>query len=170
MGSGEAAAQDNFWSASGHLDNIAKSVNLKKNDAPTIIGTIISGVLGFLGVLFLIIIIYGGLRLMAAGGNEETVQGARATIKWAIIGVMFVIGAYALSYYVVNQVLESTTKAPPTPVIPGEGMEDEALGDVCEGVNCVAHFGNAGACLNQRDGNIDCCWYDSDTKLCSNLY
>ncbi len=158
------AQEGGFGKASDFLANIAgrEGINLTTSASmPTIIGTIINGVLGFLGVIFLIYIIYAGVRLMMAGGNEETVQEARATIKWALIGIIVVIGAYALSYYVVSKVLEST-EPPPRPEIPGEYIEDDLLGYDCPTYNCSQHNSAYGwnqlECLAPKDDNgRSCC-------------
>ena len=139
---GAVRAQDNFWSASQHLVNIGGNpkVDLESSaQIPAIIGAIINGVLGFLGVVCLVYIIYAGIRLMTAGGNEEIVQEARATIKWALIGVIVVIGAYALSSFVVNEVLKSA-EAPVRPGMPTEEEEEGLLfGYDCPTFNCYMY-------------------------------
>jgi hypothetical protein len=152
-------AQDNFWSASQHLTNIARMTDLGGGDVDmaSTIGVIINGVLGFLGIACMIFIIYGGFRLMMAGGNDEVVQEARAIIKWALIGLIVVIGAYALSYYVVSQVLK-TTAPPARPEIPEEGN----LVTDCLEVNC-GFYNNQEDCLSTMDsGGQVCCRWDSN--------
>lgn len=71
----------------------------------SIIGNIIYSGLVLLGVIFLIIAIIAGYRWMMAGGNEEIVARARRTLSRAAIGVLIVMGAYAITYYVVNALL-----------------------------------------------------------------
>src|SRR3989338_8753726 len=89
-----------------YLDKVAGQTDDKaggkigKADLPTIVGGILYGVLGFLGVACLLLIIYAGIRWTMAGGNEETVTSARQTIKYAIIVVIVILGAYAASIYI----------------------------------------------------------------------
>lgn len=71
-----------------------------------IIGTIISTILGFLGVIFLILIILGGFRWMTAAGNEEQVNEALAIIRRAAIGLLIVVSSYGI-WELVNNVLSS---------------------------------------------------------------
>ena len=101
-------------SASGYLDRIAKKVDIKpdegKGSVPYIVGTIINGVLGFLGVICLLLIIYAGLKWMLAGGSEEDINTSRQIIKYAIIGVIVIVGSYALSSYVVDKIISSTQR------------------------------------------------------------
>lgn len=71
------------------------------------VGAIISAFLGFLGVVALILIIYGGYLWMTAGGNEEKVKKAQTLLKNAIIGLIIITMAYAISNFVVSQIVTS---------------------------------------------------------------
>ena len=68
----------------------------------TTIGQIISIALGFIGVLFLILIIYSGYQWMTAGGNEETVTKAKKRITEAAIGLIIILAAWLLTFFVLN--------------------------------------------------------------------
>lgn len=68
--------------------------------ADSIIGSIIKTVLSLLGIVFLILMIFSGYQWMTAGGNEEQVSQAKSRIKNAIIGVVVVIMAYAITAFV----------------------------------------------------------------------
>jgi len=67
---------------------------------PEIIGKVISAVLAFLGVVFLILMIYGGYIWMMARGNEQEVEKAKNIIKEALIGLIVVLAAYAITYFI----------------------------------------------------------------------
>lgn len=62
------------------------------------IGRVIRMILTFLGVLFLILMIYGGYIWMMARGNEQEVEKAKNIIKNALIGLVVVLAAYASTY------------------------------------------------------------------------
>ena len=68
----------------------------------TIISTIITTVLSLMGVIFLILAIYSGFKWMTAAGNEEAVEKAKGTLVNAIIGIVVVLAAYAISKFVVE--------------------------------------------------------------------
>lgn len=70
----------------------------------SMIGLIITTVLTFVGVVFLILAIYGGYLWMMARGNDEQVEKAKKTITNAIIGLVVVLAAYAISWYIVNAI------------------------------------------------------------------
>jgi len=80
----------------------------------TITGIIISSVLSIMGALFLVLAIYAGYKWMMARGNEEEVTKAKETLTNAIIGLVIVLGAYAISYFVLSQLSPTTLKDVPS--------------------------------------------------------
>ncbi len=78
--------------------------DIKKDSIDPVISTIISIALSFLGVLFLLLMIYGGFLWMTAKGNEEQVTKAKNLITAAIIGLIIVVAAYAISVFVVSNI------------------------------------------------------------------
>lgn len=73
------------------------------------IGSLIEVFLGFLGVIFLILIIYAGLLWMTAGGNEENVKKAQKILLNSVIGLIILLSAYAISQFVIGQLGEAIT-------------------------------------------------------------
>ncbi len=69
-------------------------------------GTIIGTILAFIGVLFLILMIYAGLMWMTAGGNEQTVDKSKSLIINAVIGLIIVLAAYAITAFVGNTFIQ----------------------------------------------------------------
>ncbi len=75
-------------------------VGLKGKTLAEIIGTVIKAFLSFLGVIFLILMIYGGYIWMLARGNEQEVARAKNIIRNALIGLIIVLAAYAITILV----------------------------------------------------------------------
>ena len=67
-----------------------------------IVGRIIMIILGFLGVAFLAFMIYAGIVWMTAQGNEQKVEKAKNMITESIVGIIIVVAAYAIAYFVVS--------------------------------------------------------------------
>lgn len=65
-------------------------------------GAIVMMVLSLLGVIFMVLIIFGGVLWMTAGGNEQRVDKAKTTITRAVIGLAVVLLAYAMSIFIVS--------------------------------------------------------------------
>ncbi len=61
-----------------------------------LIGRIISQVLPFVGALFLLMFMWGGLEWMTAGGDSAKVQKAIKTLRNSVIGIIIVLGAYVI--------------------------------------------------------------------------
>ncbi len=78
-----------------------------------IISTIIQVALSFLGVIFLVLMIYGGYLWMMAKGNEEQVTKAKNLIIAAMIGLIIVLAAYAISWFVISKLGGATLKTTP---------------------------------------------------------
>jgi hypothetical protein len=79
-------------------------------DTPTqVAGTVIGAVLSLLGVIFFLLIFYGGLRWMLAQGNEQEIEKAKGVLTAACIGLVVVLAAYAITTFIGNQI---TTPAP----------------------------------------------------------
>lgn len=79
---------------------VAASAGIGDIDLGTLIARIIRIVLGFLGTIFLVLTILAGFRWMTSGGNEEAIKKAQGSIKTAIIGLVIVLAAYSITYFV----------------------------------------------------------------------
>jgi len=69
----------------------------KNSDIPTIVGRIVGAGLAFLGVVFFILILYAGLSWILSLGNEEKITQAKDMITAAVLGLIVVLGAYAIT-------------------------------------------------------------------------
>ncbi len=67
-----------------------------------ILSLIIIYVLSFLGIIFIGLIIYGGIIWMTANGNEQKVSKAEEIIKQSFIGLIIVLIAYGISYFLIS--------------------------------------------------------------------
>lgn len=74
----------------------------RDEDLKTKIANIINIVLGFLGIIAVVMIVYSGFRWMMAGGNEDTVREAKGTLKNALIGLVIVFLAYGITAFTVR--------------------------------------------------------------------
>jgi hypothetical protein len=73
--------------------------------------SIVNVLLGFLGILAIIIILWGGFRWLTSGGNEEKVGEAKKIITAGIIGLVIIFVAYALASFVIAQLISATGAA-----------------------------------------------------------
>ncbi|MDF2378644.1 MAG: hypothetical protein P1V18_00270 [Candidatus Gracilibacteria bacterium] len=75
-----------------------------------LIRTIINYFLGFLGVLAIAIVIYGGFMYVTAGVNESGAETGKNILTYAAIGIMIIL----LSFVLVNTLLQAA--------VPGAGQ------------------------------------------------
>lgn len=68
------------------------------------VGSIIQYLLSFLGVIFICLIIYGGFLWMTARGDSEQITKAKDIIISSVIGLVIVISAYTLTYYLLANI------------------------------------------------------------------
>lgn len=75
---------------------------------PEIVGQYISIFLGLLGIILVVLIVYGGYLWMTSMGSEEKVKKAKTLITDAVIGMIILLAAYAISNFVVTQLITAT--------------------------------------------------------------
>lgn len=67
-----------------------------------IIAKIIFIALSILAIVFIILIIIAGFQWMTAGGSEEQITKAKKNISNAVIGLVIILSAYALTWFIFN--------------------------------------------------------------------
>ncbi len=68
-------------------------------------------VLYAVGVISVVMLIYGGLRYVVSGGDSKKVTDAKNTIMYAIIGLIIAILAYAIVNFVLNAIGGGTVES-----------------------------------------------------------
>ncbi len=112
-----AAGTDNFWNANGTPDTngeqFAEDAGLAGSglDAYSTITSIIRWIMGFLGIIAVIVILIGGFKWMTAGGSEDKIGAAKKLLISGLIGLVIVIMAYAIANFVITQLVNVTTTA-----------------------------------------------------------
>ena len=69
---------------------------------------IINVLLGFLGIIAIVIILYGGFVWLTSAGNEEKVGQAKKIISAGIIGLVIIFVSYAIASFVITQLITAT--------------------------------------------------------------
>ena len=89
---------------SGSMKDQANDFNSKAQFGDATVGVVVANAikafLSFLGIIFIVLIIYGGFRWMTARGNEQQVTEAKDSIKRAVIGIIIIMAAYAITFFV----------------------------------------------------------------------
>lgn len=99
--SSQASTRDDL---NNQLKNTAKAgwgaEPIGQNSLAGIIQIAISTFLSLLGIIFIVLIVYAGYNWMMAGGDEDKVNLAKQTLSRAVIGLIIIVAAYSITYFV----------------------------------------------------------------------
>lgn len=109
------------------LEETGKAANLpegvRSGNLPSLIGSFINIALGIIGVIFLCLMVYAGFLWMTAMGDPKKTSTAKDLIFAAIIGIIIIVLAYAISYFVISS-LSDISSSPESGL---KEMPDELL-------------------------------------------
>lgn len=106
-----AASPASAQTASSLLDNqtglkeigqVAYGTPEDPTDIRITVGRLVNIVLGFLGVIFLILAVSAGFKYMTSGGNDEKTKEAVALLRNAVIGLLIVLAAWMITRYTIT--------------------------------------------------------------------
>lgn len=107
----EGCIKPSFKAIGGLLDGVAvegygeenfKAIESKAS-LQSLIGKVINGALQLVGAIFLIMMVYGGYNWMLSRGDSEMVKKGEDTVRYAILGLIIVAGAYVLTNFVMQR-------------------------------------------------------------------
>ncbi|MCX6741327.1 MAG: hypothetical protein NTY61_02940 [Candidatus Parcubacteria bacterium] len=84
------------------LGQFQNETGLTNADLTTVIGRIVKIVIGFLGLIAVVIILIGGFQWMTSAGDEDKIKGAKGLMTNGVIGLFIVVIAYAIALFVMN--------------------------------------------------------------------
>lgn len=78
--------------------------SLQRGDPRVIAARIVNFALSFLGLIAVVIILYGGFKWMTAAGNEDQVSEAKKLLGAGVIGLLIILAAWALATFMIGQI------------------------------------------------------------------
>lgn len=94
----------------GGLDDAVEQSGMKStNNIYNVPGKILNPVLSFVGVLFFVLLLYSGILWMTAMGDEKKIELSKKILTAAIIGLLVVASAYAITRFVGQSLISPTT-------------------------------------------------------------
>lgn len=121
------------------------------------IGEYISGLykysIGIIGMLAAVVIMYGGILWIVAGGNQSTVGEAKKWIEGALVGLFLAFGSYLILYTVnpsltvfnpISVKMINVTKMDDLPKFPEENITNGSMPDSATVVASTKVVGNPG--------------------------
>lgn len=90
---------------------VEDSTKLGSGDVRATAARIINVALSFLGIISVIIVLIGGFQYMISGGDQAKTDAAKKMITSGIIGLAIILSAWAITSFVIGQLLEATTNS-----------------------------------------------------------
>ena len=88
--------------------NIDDRIGLGNEDPRTMAAAVVRIVLGFLGIIAVLIILMGGFKWMTAGGNEDKIGEAKKLLAAGVIGLIIILMAFGLAQFVIQALYDAT--------------------------------------------------------------
>ncbi len=88
---------------------IGTNIGTGTTDIRITIARIIRTAMSLLGIIAVLIILYGGFKWMTAAGSDEAVGDAKKIITAGIIGLVIILTAYAIASFVINSLVTATS-------------------------------------------------------------
>jgi len=82
------------------LENAANIGGLPTTNISEIVAKVVDVVLGFLGLIFVVLIIIGGFQWMTSAGSPEKVKSAKSLLTNATIGLLVILAAWGIAQFV----------------------------------------------------------------------
>lgn len=73
-------------------------------DLVKVVTNIINWVMGLLGLVAVVVIIWAGFLWMTAGGNEDQLKKAKDKVIQGVIGLVMIMAAWSIAYFVISTV------------------------------------------------------------------
>ncbi|MBN1326017.1 hypothetical protein JW977_03515 [Candidatus Falkowbacteria bacterium] len=96
-----------------------------------------------IGIIFTILLIYGGYLYLTSQGDEKKVSSGKKTITTAVVGLVIIISGYSITYFVAKN-LEQPGATPPPFTERCENPEDRDY------FSCYC-------CSYRNQGELECC-------------
>jgi hypothetical protein len=87
--------------------NVSLPQAISATTPQTLIGQVINVAVGSVGVIALVMFIWGGVQMMTATGNPEKFRKGKGTMVWASIGLALVFASYAIVNTIVTALGQS---------------------------------------------------------------
>ncbi|MFA7287072.1 MAG: Ig-like domain-containing protein [Patescibacteria group bacterium] len=87
------------------LTEFGANLGLGGGDPRIVIARVIRVLLGFLGIIAVLLIIYAGYLWMTAAGDDDKVRQARLVLVNALIGLVIILSAYAAVSFIISRFL-----------------------------------------------------------------
>ncbi len=91
------------------LDKTAEPTGIEKEDVTEVLARVIKTLLSIAGLIFFILMVYGGMVWMTAQGNDDRVEKGRKIVTQAVIGIAIMAASFGATNFIQKRVVEQQT-------------------------------------------------------------
>lgn len=99
---------ESTWGGEDIQSGVQERTGLGDRDPREIAAAVIRVMLGFLGIIAVLIILYAGFLWMTAAGNEDKITQAKGMMSAGVIGLIIILAAFGIATFVMNALVEAT--------------------------------------------------------------
>lgn len=86
--------------AQKNIKPVASAVGAENVDVQDVVGVFLNAALTFVGLVFMVLMVYAGYLWMTAAGEEEQVKKSQKIIVGSIIGMVILLSSYAITVFI----------------------------------------------------------------------
>jgi len=116
-------AKKSLSDATPALTTVSQKTGLTQSSLTDVAGDVVAMIFIASGLIFFVLMVYAGVRWMTARDKEESVEKAKNTMIAAVIGLVILLAAYAVSNFISGSVIGNLGNAPITPNTPPSGED-----------------------------------------------
>ncbi len=90
-------------------ESLRAETGLGSSDPRIVAARVIQIALGFLAIITVSLIIYGGWMYMTSEGNEEKIEKAKKILKNAVIGLIIILSAFGIASFILGKLTSQST-------------------------------------------------------------
>ena len=92
----------------GLTPEVETALGLGTTDIRVTIATIIRNFMALLGIVAVLLVLYGGFLYMTASGNEDQIEKAKKVIVSAVIGLAIILASVAITHFILSSLGNAT--------------------------------------------------------------
>ena len=110
----ENSAWGSYWEGNKDVikdaqEAVGNNTGLGNTDPREIAAKVVNIILGFLGIIAVILILVGGFMWMTAAGNEDKTGTAKKVMAAGAIGLVIVLAAFGIAKFVISALITATS-------------------------------------------------------------
>lgn len=87
---------------------VDSSIKLSNTSPIKVVTSIINIFLGLLSLIAVSLVLYGGFIWMTSNGSEEKIGTAKKILRNAVVGLLIILSAWGIAYFILSRVLTAT--------------------------------------------------------------